>query len=339
MVEIDGSIGEGGGQVLRTSLSLSMLTGKPFRIRNIRAGRRKPGLLRQHLTAVTASAEICSAKIKGAEIGSSTLKFTPDKVRPGDYIFSIGSAGSTSLVLQTLLPALILADSPSTLVIEGGTHNPMAPPFDFLQHSFMPLISRMGPQVNAILDRPGFYPAGGGRIRVNISPVAELAPLNLIKRGGLRSIQAQVVISGLDQQIAKREIKVIREQLELDRDHAVMRDLGTEYGPGNLALVNVASDALTVVLCSFGEKNTRAETVAAGVCAQAKAYLRSDAAVDRCLADQLLIPFSLSPGSRFSTLDPSSHTLTNAAVIKSFLDVDIRYVEISDGLFEFHFGS
>ena len=144
---IDGSIGEGGGQILRTSIALSMVTGQPFRIEKIRAGREKSGLLRQHLTAVNAAAAICSANVDGAAIGSASLEFSPGKVKGGQYTFAIGSAGSTTLVLQTVLPALLLADAPSSLTLEGGTHNPHAPPFDFLERAFLPLINRMGPTV------------------------------------------------------------------------------------------------------------------------------------------------------------------------------------------------
>lgn len=152
---------EGGGQILRTALSLSIVTGESFRIEKIRAGRKKPGLLRQHLTAVQAAAKISGAKIEGADLGSQQLTFKPGKVQPGDYSFAVGTAGSATLVLQTILPALIIGSKPSTLTLEGGTHNPHAPPFDFLQKTFLPILNKMGSKVSAKLERPGFYPAGG----------------------------------------------------------------------------------------------------------------------------------------------------------------------------------
>ena len=163
MIRIDGSFGEGGGQILRTSLSLSLATGKAFRIENIRAGRERPGLLRQHLTAVLAAAEVGGAEVNGATLGSAALTFSPDRIRPGDYRFSVGTAGSGTLVFQTVLPALMLASEPSRIVIEGGTHNSAAPPFDFLARTFLPLLERMGPKVQLQFERYGFYPAGGGR--------------------------------------------------------------------------------------------------------------------------------------------------------------------------------
>src|SRR5437867_958993 len=164
MLLIDGSQGEGGGQILRTALGLSLVTGTPIRIEKIRAGRAKPGLLRQHLTAVNAATAIGAVDVEGATLGSQELTFRPGTVKPGEYRFAVGTAGSTGLVLQTVLPPLLTAPGPSTLTLEGGTHNPTAPPFDFLARAFLPLISRMGPSATARLERPGFYPAGGGQM-------------------------------------------------------------------------------------------------------------------------------------------------------------------------------
>lgn len=167
-LELDGAIG--GGQVLRSALSLSMLSGRPFRIINIRARRSRPGLLRQHLTAVQAAAQICSAEVQGAELGSQRLSFHPGAICGGDYRFAIGSAGSCTLVLQTLLPALLQANAPSSLQISGGTHNPLAPPADFIQQAWLPLLRRMGARVEMQLLRHGFVPAGGGEIAMQIAP-------------------------------------------------------------------------------------------------------------------------------------------------------------------------
>jgi RNA 3'-terminal phosphate cyclase (ATP) len=178
-VRIEGSFGEGGGQILRSSLSLSLVTGKPFRIENIRENRQKPGLLRQHLTAVQAAAEVGSAEVDGASLGSKALTFVPGKVRAGEFRFAVGTAGSGTLVLQTILPALITAAGLSRIEIEGGTHNPAAPPFDFLQRSFIPLIERMRPKVKLELERYGFYPAGGGRFVVEITPTDVLKPMKV----------------------------------------------------------------------------------------------------------------------------------------------------------------
>src|SRR6267142_5916698 len=187
---IDGARGEGGGQVLRTSLALSLLTGEPLKIVNIRAGRKRPGLLRQHLCALKLAAEVGHAEVEGAETGSREVVFRPREVAPSHYEISVGTAGSTSLVLQTVLPALLTAKGPTSLVLEGGTHNPLAPPYDFLVRAFLPLINRMGPVIEVQLDRPGFYPAGGGRMRVSIQPTTRLQPLELRERGNVLSQSA-----------------------------------------------------------------------------------------------------------------------------------------------------
>ena len=161
MIELDGSQGEGGGQILRTSLALSMATGQPVAIEKIRAGRAKPGLMRQHLACVKAAAQISGAQVEGAELGSQSLRFVPGPVRAGEYRFAIASAGSCMLVLQTVLPPLLLADAPSHLHLSGGTHNPMAPPFHFLERAFAPLVRRLGADLQLVLRRCGFYPAAG----------------------------------------------------------------------------------------------------------------------------------------------------------------------------------
>ena len=203
MIVIDGSAGEGGGQVLRSALGLSLVTGRPFTIENIRGRRKNPGLLRQHLTAVKAACEVGLAECKGAELGCRGLVFAPKGVRPGSYHWTIGSAGSCTLVMQTVLPALMVAAGPSDIVIEGGTHNPMAPPSDFLKETFLPLLARMGTKVEIELLRPGFYPAGGGKIQVRVEPAEKPQGLTLIERG-LTQLSAQALCAGLPAHIGLR---------------------------------------------------------------------------------------------------------------------------------------
>jgi len=191
LLELDGSFGEGGGQILRTSLALALLTGKAFHLRNIRARRPKPGLHPQHLMSVRAAATIGNAQTHGASLHSSDLVFEPGAVVPGNYRFDIGTAGSTTLVLQAILPALIVASGRSTLTLERGTHNPHAPPFDFLQKTFLPVLNRMGPAITATMDWPGFYPAGGGKFTVAIKPARRLSPIHLLERGEIRTAARQ----------------------------------------------------------------------------------------------------------------------------------------------------
>jgi len=213
MLTIDGSFGEGGGQILRSSLALSMMTGRPFRIEKIRSRRSKPGLMRQHLTAVRAAVEVCSAEASGAEIGSACVEFTPGPVCGGTYSFGIGTAGSTTLVLQTVLLPLTLASEPSRITLDGGTHNPFAPPFDFLEKAYLPLVQRMGPKVRIHLERPGFYPAGGGRIVVDIEPTSQLEPIELTERGPLVARRACAHLANLPHHVAQRELRVVGRKL------------------------------------------------------------------------------------------------------------------------------
>jgi RNA 3'-terminal phosphate cyclase (ATP) len=210
MLEIDGSQGEGGGQIIRSSLALSLLTGTPVKLTNIRAKRKNSGLAKQHLVAVQAAAEISGAAVNGAALGSSQLSFTPGAVKAGEYSFRIGTAGSASLVLQTILPPLLLASGSSTLTIEGGTHNPLAPPADFLMRSYAPLVQQLGPRLQIQLDRHGFFPGGGGRLIVHIEPVSQLRGLELLTRGEVRSQRVRALVANLPKKIAERECHEVR---------------------------------------------------------------------------------------------------------------------------------
>jgi RNA 3'-terminal phosphate cyclase (ATP) len=325
MIELDGSFGEGGGQILRTALALSLVTGEPFRIARIRAGRSRPGLLRQHLTAVRAAAAVGGAAVEGDHLGSSELAFRPSGVRPGEHRFAIGSAGSGTLVAQTVLPALLLAPEPSTVTVEeGGTHNPAAPPFEFLARGFLPLIERMGPRVDATLERYGFFPRGGGRFTVRVEPVPRLAPLHLDRRGAVRRVSVEAAVAGLPLHIAEREARTAAEVLELPPEALAVRELPPEAGPGNAVMVTVESEHVTEVFSGFGQKGTPAETVARGAANEARAYLEHDVAAGEHLADQLMIPLALAGEGSFSTLPLSSHAETNVEVIRRFLPVDLR---------------
>ena len=316
---IDGSQGEGGGQILRTALALSLVTGTPFSIEKIRAGRRKPGLLRQHLTAVNAAVAVGGADVDGATLGSQTLVFRPRGVNPGEYRFAIGTAGSTGLVIQTVLPALLTASGPSALTLEGGTHNPAAPPFDFLARAFLPLIERMGPRVATVLECPGFYPAGGGRCTVRITPSARLEPLTLLERGEIKQRRARALVAHLPRQIADRELAVVRNRLGWSDDEleTVVVD-GDTPGPGNVLLLEVESEHLTEIFCGFGEVGIRAESIAEHASKEARRYLAAGVPVGMHLADQLLVPLALAGGGAFRTVGLSSHSRTNLDVVRLF---------------------
>lgn len=338
-ITIDGSMGEGGGQVLRTSIALSMTTGKSCRIVKIRAGRKQPGLLRQHLTALKAAAEICRAGLAGADIGSRQITFEPGEVVSGHYHFSVGTAGSTTLVLQTILPALMTAPAPSHIVLEGGTHNPYAPPFEFIEKSFLPVLKKMGPEVTCRLERPGFYPAGGGRLTVTVNPSSRIAKIHLLERGKICRRECRAVVARLPRSIGERETKVVCEGLGWGAENGRTELWSESPGPGNILLVEVESENVTEVFAGFGSRGIRAENVAGGTVKQVRRYLEAGVPVGHYLADQLLLPMALAGGGSFRTLSTSLHTTTNIEVIKRFLDIEIEWRRAAEDVVDIVVGS
>jgi RNA 3'-terminal phosphate cyclase (ATP) len=331
MLVIDGSRGEGGGQILRTSLSLSLITGTPVRLDHIRANRDKPGLQRQHLAAVRAAAEIGRAEVVGDSLNSSRLDFRPGKVEPGDYEFKIGTAGSTTLVMQTVLPPLLTASGPSRVAIEGGTHNIHAPPFEYVSRVYAPLVNRMGPMIEAVLERPGFFPNGGGRCVARIKPGA-WKRLDVPERGALTARIARAIVSRLPPDIAQRELDVVRRKLEWKSAtlRAEQVPEADARGPGNVLLIELGFEHVTELFTGFGRRGVRAEDVARGAAAEAAEYLAADAAVGRHLADQLLLPMALAGSGSFRATAWSLHAQTNADVIRDFLPVRIRAEETAE---------
>jgi len=328
MLTIDGAMGEGGGQILRSALALSLCTGQPFHIQNLRKNRKKPGLRPQHLVAVHAAQQIGKAEISGDTIGSEELVFNPRQITPGEYRFSIGTAGSTTLVLQTLLPALLTGEQPSHLILEGGTHNPLAPPFEFFSKVFLPLLNRLGPHVDATLVRYGFYPAGGGEVDVRVTPTKRLGTLDLQERGEILEISAHALVANLPEHIARRELGVIGTELGLDQSalHSVV--LPSVHGRGNVLMVVVNCRQVTEIFTGYGERGISAETVAAKTVKGVRRYLSAGVPVGEYLADQLLLPLALAGGGSYVTLKPSLHTLTNIDVIKLFMNINIECTEL-----------
>jgi len=317
MIAVDGSVGEGSGQIVRTALGLSLATQRPFRIANIRANRSRPGLRPQHLTAVETATTIGQAEVSDVTEGTSQFTFSPRTVEPGRYQFDVGTAGSAILVLQTVLPPLLTATAPSTVTVTGGTHNRSAPPFDFFAASFLPIVERMGPVLRAALDRPGFYPKGGGRCTVKVEPVATLDPLELTERGESQRRRARAIIANLPRHIAERELATLQEELPIELDDTRI-ETPSSRSAGNALLLELTFDHGTTVIIGSGEKGKPAEKVAMEVVKEARRYLSADAPVGPHLADQLLIPLALGGGT-FRTTTLTNHTHTNAAVIERFV--------------------
>lgn len=318
MITIDGSEGEGGGQVLRYSAALSLITGEPFTITNIRGGRAKPGMMRQHVTSIEAAAAIGGAEVSGLAVGSREITFRPGSVTPGEYHFAVGTAGATGLVLQTILVPLMLADGPSRVVIEGGTHAMSAPPFEFVAKTLLPIIAKMGPQVTANLDRHGFYPRGGGRIVVEIEP-APLRQVELIDRGKPISNTAEAVIAGIPFDVADRELGAMRKVLpDWPEDAFAPRHLSAEEGPGNVVLITSEFECVTEVVSGFGKLGVPAERIGKTAAKRMAGYIASGAFAGPYLQDQLLLPMALARGGAFTTVKISQHTRTAIDLIERF---------------------
>lgn len=330
MIIIDGSEGEGGGQVLRNACALSLVTGEPFTIEKIRAGRDQPGLMRQHLTAIEAACAIGGADCEGLQLGSDRIVFKPGSVTPGDYRFAVGTAGSTALVLQTVLVPLALADKPSRLVIEGGTHASMAPSFEFIAKCFLPVFERMGPCVYARIKRHGFFPRGGGRIEISIEP-APLRCIECVERGMLKERMGMVVFASLgDGQIPLRIRKAALKALpEWEEDMIAIRDLPPDQGPGVAMTLDVAYEHVTEVVSGFGKLGLSAERIGNTAGRRMAGYEASGAFAGPYLQDQLLMPMAVAGGGTFTSVKVSQHTRTAADIIAKFTGRTTRFEEAS----------
>jgi RNA 3'-terminal phosphate cyclase (ATP) len=325
MLELDGSFGEGGGQILRTSLALSLLTGRPFHLFNVRAGRPKPGLQPQHLMSVRAAAAIGQAELRGASRGSSDLVFEPGAVTAGTYRFDIGTAGATGLVLHTLyLPLALRGDAPSQLTLIGGTHVTTSPCFHFLDITWRRHLERLGLHVSLRLVRPGFYPRGGGLVEVHIQPCARLRGLQVRERGSVRA-HGFSAVAGLPMDIARRQTRRAVFRLSQEGVEATISAEKWDGGPGTVLGVVLEAEPVPVLFFGLGARGKPAERVADDAVDQAVAYLRAaPAAVDAHSADQLVLPLALAEEpSEYTVAEVTRHLTTNIAVIRRFLERDI----------------
>jgi RNA 3'-terminal phosphate cyclase (ATP) len=322
---IDGSSGEGGGQILRSALSLSLITGISFEIVNIRAGRKKPGLRPQHLTAVQAAAAICRGEVGGATIGSMRLHFRPGPVLPGAYRFDIGTAGSVALLLQTLVPPLALAKGPSEITVSGGTHVPFSPAFHYLALQWAPACRSVGIDVSLKLVRAGYYPKGGGRIVARIRAERPLKAVRFERRGAPLGVEGISLVGNLPRSIAERQKRRAEAMLREGGYHPEIRIVEPKsFGQGTMLLLLGRLEGGRGCYFSLGKRGKRAEVVAEEAAAKLIEFLEGDGAIDEHLADQLLLPLVLAEGD--SVLRPhriTEHLRTNRDVILRFLDVSI----------------
>ena len=334
MLTIDGSIGEGGGQILRTALSLAAITGTPVRFERIRARRPKPGLMRQHLACVKAVAELCGGELSGAELNSQELELKPGAIRGGSYRFVIGSAGSTILLAQTLLPVMLFADSPSVVTLEGGTHADHAPVFEFFAQVFLPCLRKLGVTVDTTLDRYGFFPVGGGQITLSTMPARAWRQFSLTERGDLREARVTALGSGLDRAILTDELQFFQAGLADTPAFSGKISEVPSPGSGNVLFAELRYANLTELFSTCGNFSLSRANVAKRTLGQVMQYLRNGWVVGQYLADQLLLPLALGAGGHYLTGQPTRHAETNAEVIRKFLNVKINFIPQTDRLYE-----
>lgn len=326
LIHIDGTMGEGGGQVLRSALSLALITGRGVRLEHIRARRDNPGLGFQHAMAVQAAARVSGARVEGDRIGSQTLAFLPGPVVPGDYHFDIGTAGATSLVLQTVLPPLAMADGASRVTVTGGTHVPHSPCFHYLDWHWRVMLGRIGMPFELHMPMAGFYPPGGGEIQAGIPGSARPRGLDLTDRGRLLSIQGLSAVANLPEEIAERQRgRALRRLQTLNSDVDIAIEHLPARSPGTVLALLARFERGQACFFALGERGKRAERVADEAVDDLLGFLATGAAVDRWLADQLLLPLALADAaSTLRTSEVTLHLLTQARVIQAFLPVEIR---------------
>lgn len=327
-IEIDGSYGEGGGQILRTALAFSAILRKPLSIHHIRSKRKNPGLQAQHLEAVEALARITDAKTEGIEFGSQKIIFIPQRILPGDYQFEVKTAGSVTLLLQAIFLPLCLADERSELILVGGTHVPWSPSFHYIAEVLLPTLQLMGVSARATIEKWGFYPKGGGKIQLKIDPVHELKPISLAERGLLKKVCGISAISNLPKHVAERQkeqaLRKIQSELKIEAEIATLNDIPSN-GPGSFLFLLAEYEKTRAAFSSLGARGKPAEKVADEAVDSMKDFIELDGCIDPHLADQLVPFMAVAKGnSFFATTQMTEHLLTNLWVIGHFLEVKVR---------------
>lgn len=330
VIRLDGSYGEGGGQILRTALALSAVTGRPLELFDIRKGRKNPGLGNQHLTCVKALAQIAQAQVGGDRFGSTTLRFAPRRLCAGEFLYDVaeerGSAGSVTLILQALLPSLCMAPEPSRLIVRGGTHVPFSPPVHYVQAVLLPMLEQLGLHVCVDLIKAGWYPKGGGEIRVAVNPTPHLTPQAWKVRGTVGRITGWSVVSNLPLSIAKRQQHAALEVLQRKRLDARIDCVEVlSSGTGTCVVLVAECERSRAGFSALGERGRPAEQVGQEAAQELLAFLETDAALDEHLADQVVVFLALASGrSQFTTAKVTPHLLTNLWAIQQCLSIQVR---------------
>ncbi|MDJ0620465.1 MAG: RNA 3'-terminal phosphate cyclase [Calothrix sp. MO_192.B10] len=341
MINIDGSWGEGGGQILRTSLSLATITGQPVRIYCIRANRRKPGLAAQHLTSVRAAATLCQAQVRGDTLGSMTLEFIPTCApQAGQYTFDVtearegGSAGAVTLILQTILIPLALANGNSQVILKGGTHVAWSPPVTYVEEVYLPILRQLGVQAEVKLNAWGWYPQGGGEVKLRVTGNKQpLGSLQLLERGALRQVRGLAVVTELPSHIPQRmanRAENLLQQAHLPAQIKPVRERGVAPGAG--IFLTAEYEHSRAGFSALGRRGVPAERVAETAVQELMDFHAQAVPVDPFLGDQLLLPLALSSQtSEYRVASISKHLTTNAWVIEQFELANI-VVEEEQGL-------
>ncbi len=325
MIELDGSHGEGGGQILRSSLALSILTGKPFKLNNIRANRKKPGLAPQHLASVRAAAVVCNGTYKGGSVGSSVLTFEPGEVKAGKYIFSIGTAGATGLVLHTVyLPLALRGDKASEVTITGGTHVSHSPSYHYNAVTWSAYLRRFGIEIDLEMARAGFYPRGGGEIHATIHPCSRVCAISLLTCPELTTAGGFSAVANLPEAIAKRQARRLAERLKRQDIESDIPQEEWDSGLGTVAAVIFRQAPVPTLFAAIGERGKPAEAVADDAADEAISFRNARAPVDPHAGDQILLPLVFSPdASEYRVAEVTNHLTTNVNTIRQFLDREI----------------
>jgi RNA 3'-phosphate cyclase len=326
MIEIDGSYGEGGGQIMRTSLALASLLGEDLRICNIRRKRPKPGLAQQHLVSVRAIQEITQAEVEGARLGSTELTYRPERIKSGKYKIDIGTAGSISMVLQTVFSTCLFTGQPIELVILGGTDVKWSPPVDYLRHVFRPLMEKMRVKAEIEVQRRGYYPRGGGIVRAVVHPIKSLRALNLLERGAVAGIKGIAHSSNLPCHIVERMAMAAKSKLNYPCSIELECGKGFSTGTG-IVLWAVGENSL-LGSSSLGEIGKRAEKVGEEAAVQLMAELQTNAPLDSHMSDQVIPYLALAEGaSRVRVAKVTNHMTTNIYVVEKILGLKFKIEE------------